>query len=170
MNWMARGAAAVLLTAGGTVARRFLTARGAQRIPTDEPRGDTAPRHAPKPRWHVVTVNRSLEEVQPGGRLPGPLGELGDRIDVQVRRAAGDRGTEIAARLRDGEPTGVAGAAARVSGQDPRQELRSALRQTKQLLETGEVLSADRPTSTRRTITSLPLELATRRAGGEGRL
>ncbi len=160
----------VLVTAGGTAVRRVLSARGTGRIPRDEPRGDAQPRDGGRSRWHVVTVNRPLEEVQPDGQVPGPLGELGDRIEVQVRRAPGGRGTELAARLRAGEPTGAAGAAARLSGRDPRQELRSALRQTKQLLETGEVLSADPPASTRRTITSLPLELATRRAGGEGRL
>ena len=121
-------------------------------------------------RWHTVTVNRPRHEVTPDGRLPQPLEALGDAIEVQIRPAPGDRGTEVAARLRGGVPTGPGGAFARVSGDDPRQQVRSALRQSKQLLETGEVLRADEPSTTRRSLRSLPLALATRRAGGEGRL
>jgi hypothetical protein len=131
--------------------------------------GNGIARDAPD-RWHTVTVNRPLEEVQPDGQLPEPLAELGDAIEVQVRPAPGDRGTELAARLRQGAPTGMRGAAARAAGTDPRQDVRAALRQAKQLLETGEVLSPDQPPTTRRTLRNLPLELATRRAGGEGRL
>jgi hypothetical protein len=59
---------------------------------------------------------------------------------------------------------------ARIAGKDPRQELRAALRQARQLLETGEILRPDTPPTTRRTLRNLPLELATRRARGEGRL
>ena len=128
-------------------------------------------------RWHSVTVNRPLrrpqsppEEVAPEGRLPEPLAELGDAVEVRLRQAPGDRGTEVAARLRDGAPAGPGGVVARAAGTDPRQDLRSALRRAKQLLETGEVLSPDQPPTTRRTLRNLPLELAGRRAGGEGRL
>lgn len=73
--------------------------------------------------------------------LPPPLAELGDRIEVRVRAAAGDKGTELAARLRDRAPSGSA--ASRLSGRDPRAELRSALRRAKQLIEVGEVLVVD---------------------------
>jgi hypothetical protein len=121
-------------------------------------------------RWHPVTVNRPAEEVAPDGNLPEPLAALGDAIEVRVRPGPGGRGTELAARLRQGPPSGLGGVAARAAGRDPRQDLRSALRQARQLLETGEILQADRPTTTRRTLRNLPLELATRRAGGEGRL
>ena len=121
-------------------------------------------------RWHTVTVNRPPEEVAPDGRLPEPLEALGDAVEVQIRPAPGGRGTEVAARLREGAPAGSGGVVARASGNDPRQDLRSALRQSRQLLETGEVLRADEPPTTRRTLRGLPLELATRRAGGEGRL
>src|SRR5918997_1175237 len=75
----------------------------------------------------------------------------GDAVEGRVRPAPGGRGTELAARLRQGAPSGPAGALARVSGSDPRQELRAALRQSRQLLETGEVLSPDSPPTTRRT-------------------
>jgi hypothetical protein len=121
-------------------------------------------------RWHTVTINRPPGEVAPDGRLPQPVAELGDRVEVQIRPAPGDKGTELAARLPAAEPSGLTGTAARMTGNDPRQDLRVALRQAKQLLETGEVLSADKPPTTRRTLRSLPLELATRRGGGEGRL
>jgi hypothetical protein len=121
-------------------------------------------------RWHTVTVNRLPEEVAPEGRLPDPLAGLGDAVEVRVRPAPGGRGTELAARLRDGAPAGAAEAVARAAGSDPRQDLRAALRQSKQLAETGEVLTPDEPSTARRTLRNLPLELATRRARGEGRL
>jgi hypothetical protein len=127
-------------------------------------------RNGTESRWHAVTVNRPPEVVAPEGRPPEPLARLGDRVEVRTRPAPGDRGTELLVRLRGAEPSGLRGAAARIAGQDPRQELRSALRQAKQLLETGEILQADTPPSTRRTLPGLPVDLTTRRAGGEGRL
>jgi hypothetical protein len=42
-------------------------------------------------RWHTVTVNRPPEEVATDGRLPGPLPELGDAVEVQIRPAPGGR-------------------------------------------------------------------------------
>ena len=119
-------------------------------------------------RWHVVTVNRPPEDVSED-RLPGPLAELGDQIEVQIRPAPGDRGTELAARFRGPVPSGLSAAAARLTGQDPRQSVRAALREAKMLLETGEILRPDEPPTTRRTPINLPLELAVRRARGEGR-
>jgi hypothetical protein len=108
--------------------------------------------------------------VAPEGRLPEPLAGLGDAVEVRLRPAPGGRGTELAARLRDGAPAGPGAAVARIAGKDPRQEVRAALRQSRQLLETGEVLTPDEQPTARRTLHSLPLELATRRARGEGRL
>jgi hypothetical protein len=131
--------------------------------------GDGAARVA-RDRWHTVTVNRPPEEVAPEGRLPEPLAALGDTVEVQVRPAPGNRGTELAARPRTGAPSGLRRAAARAAGADPRQDVRTALRQAKQLAEIGEVLEPDKPPTTRRTLRGLPLELATRRARGEGRL
>jgi uncharacterized membrane protein len=124
----------------------------------------------PADRWHAVTINRPPEQVAPDGRPPAPLEALGDSIEVWVRPAPGGRGTELAARLRQGAPSGPGSVAARGQGNDPRQDLRAALRQAKQLAETGEVLRPDEPPTTRRTLRNLPLELATRRARGEGRL
>ena len=131
--------------------------------------GDGTARVAPD-RWHTVTVNRPAEVVAPDGQLPEPLAGLGDAVEVQVRPAPGGRGTELAARPRTSAPSGLRGVVARAAGSDPRQAVRTALRQAKQLAETGEVLEPDKPPTTRRTLRNLPLELATRRARGEGRL
>ena len=60
----------------------------------------------------------------PNGQVPGPLAALGDLVEVQVRPAPGGKGSELAARLREPEPTGPHAAAARISGDDPRQQVR----------------------------------------------
>jgi hypothetical protein len=132
--------------------------------------GNGAAEAEPQSRWRSVTINKSPDEVMLAGRLPDPLLALGDRIEVQVRIAPGDKGTELAARLRQPEPRGVASVGARVSGDDPRQQVRAALRQAKQLIEVGEVLRVDpTPHGTRSaTPTGKLVDLATRRAGGEG--
>ncbi|GAA3552076.1 hypothetical protein GCM10022197_03800 [Microlunatus spumicola] len=125
----------------------------------------------PRSRWRAVTVNRSPEEVMPDGP-PGPLAALGDLVEVEVRPAPGDKGTELRARLRGPEPTGPVAAAARVAGKDPRQRVRAALREAKQLIEVGEVLRVDPAPHGRRTATPTGafVEMATDRAPGEGLL
>lgn len=120
-------------------------------------------------RWLMVTINRRPEEVVPDGRLPEPLARLGDTIEVQVREAPGDRGTELGARPLSPVPTGAGEVVARLSGTDPRQVVRRALRESKCLIETGEVLRRDEPT-TRPTPAGRIMDLAAQRAGGEGRL
>jgi hypothetical protein len=120
-------------------------------------------------RWLVVTIDRPSDEVAPGGQLPQPLADLGDRVEVQLRPAPGDRGTELAARSREAVP--AAGAvAASVKGADLRQAIRSALRQSKQLVEVGEVLRVDPAPHGRRPATpgGKLVEMAASRAGGEG--
>ena len=69
-------------------------------------------------------------------------------------------------------PPGAASAAARLSGNDPRQRVRAALREAKQLIEVGEVLRVDPAPHGRRspTPTGAVVEAATKRAGGEGLL
>ena len=151
-----------VVVAAGVGAGVLVVRRMTARQPSNDAAGQA------RDRWHTVTVNRPPAEVATDGRLPGPLAELSDAVEVQIRPAPGGRGTEVAARLRGEVPSGAA--AARVVGSDPRQDLRAALRQSRQLLETGEVLRADEPPTTRRTLRGLPLDLATRRAGGEGRL
>jgi hypothetical protein len=117
-------------------------------------------------RWHSVTIYRSPEEV---GHLPEPLAELGETIEVRVRPAPGDRGTEVAARLVNDVPGGIGKVASRIKGEDPVGRLRRALREAKQLAEVGEIVRPDVPT-TKRTLTSRPLEYATRHGRAEGRL
>ncbi|WP_077798956.1 hypothetical protein [Streptomyces sp. JHA26] len=119
-------------------------------------------------RWLTVTVNRSMSDVRPAGKLPGSLRRFADEIDVRVSPAPGDRGTEVAARFREPVSAASSSAPARLAGRDPRQELRLALRETKALLEAGEVLRPDAPPTTRPTPGGKLVELFTRRSGGEG--
>jgi hypothetical protein len=107
-------------------------------------------------RWHTVTVNRVPEEV---GHLPEPLDRLGHAVEVRIRPAPGDRGTELAVRLPG-----------TFSGREPVRELRQGLREAKQLLEVGEVLLPDTPPTTRRTVLGRPLAYLTRHGREEGRL
>ncbi|MGY1855344.1 hypothetical protein [Modestobacter sp. SYSU DS0290] len=86
---------------------------------TDDPR--TAAR-----RWRAVTVLTDVEALRT--TPPAPLAAFGDRLEVRVTPAPGDRGAELAARFRGPVTEEEIG------------ELRSALRQAKQLVEVGEVL------------------------------
>ncbi|MDG9684336.1 hypothetical protein QC334_16630 [Streptomyces sp. DH18] len=145
-------AAAAGLTTGALLLRR-LTAH------------DTEP--ADHNRWLVVTVQRDPGEVQ-RDRLPAPLQGFGDRIETRITPAPGDRGTEIAARFRQPQPEATHSVSARISGDDPRQDLRVALREAKALLETGEIMRADAPSTTHDTPGGKLIGLLSRRAGGEG--
>ncbi|KUH40206.1 MULTISPECIES: hypothetical protein [Streptomyces] len=118
-------------------------------------------------RWLTVTVNRPPEEIDPGDP-PEPLRKYADRIEVRTRPAPGGRGTELAARLRGGTPPVATSPVARLAGEDPRQDVRRALRDAKALLEAGEVLEPDAPPTTRDTPGGRLVGLVTRRSGGEG--
>lgn len=87
----------------------------------------------PRSRWRSVTINRPQEAVVSEGKLPAPLLALGDLIEVQVRPAPGGKGAELAARLRVPDP----------ENKDSVQDVRAALRESKQLIEVGEVLKVD---------------------------
>nr|BFE55537.1 hypothetical protein GCM10020063_000630 [Dactylosporangium thailandense] len=106
-------------------------------------------------RWHAVTVNCSPGQLDP---LPPPLNELGFPVEVRIRPAPGDRGTELAARV--------------ASGADPKRvrRLRAALREARSLAEVGEVLLPDAPATTKPTLRSAPLAYATKHGREEGRL
>jgi hypothetical protein len=145
--------AAVAGLATGALVLRRLTARGT------EPAGQD--------RWLVVTVQRDPGEVR-SDTLPTPLRDFGDRIETRITPAPGDRGTEIAVRFRQPRPEGTRSVTARISGDDPRQDLRLALRETKALLETGEIMRADAPPTTHDTPGGKLVGLLSRRAGGEG--
>lgn len=158
---MKRVLAAAMVTAGGAavvLARRLRRRSRAYGSSTAA---------EPRSRWRAVTIHRGLEEVMPDGRVPEPLARLGDLVEVEVVPAAGDKGTELRARLRSPEPGSVVD---RVSGRDPRQQLRSALREAKQLIEVGEVLRVDPVPHGKRTPTPTGwlVERATKRASGEG--
>ncbi|MEO3927235.1 hypothetical protein ABGB07_25700 [Micromonosporaceae bacterium B7E4] len=162
MRWLVGGAAMV---AGGLVVRRLLgrSAHGDGQWPQR-----LAGRR--KPRWHVTTVNRPADKIGVDGQLPEPLTGLGDAVEIQIRPAAGNRGTEIAVRLRDGARLPAARVVRRVMGRDPEQAIRAALREAKQLIETSEVLHPDYPPTTESTPLNRPLQLTTRDGRREGRL
>jgi hypothetical protein len=144
---------------GGTVVRLV-------RSTVDPSSSRSADGGRPASGWLVVTVFRDPTDIDTAP-LPVPLAEFGDRIEVRVRPAGGDKGTELAARLRD-RPSGSA--AGRLGGTDPEGELRSALRRAKQLLEVGEVLALDPVPHGERTPTpgGLLLEAWTRSAPKAG--
>ncbi|MFC8582994.1 hypothetical protein ACFUGD_00155 [Streptomyces sp. NPDC057217] len=120
-------------------------------------------------RWLVVTVNRAPADVYESGPPPRPLDRFGDDLEVRVRPAPGDRGTELSARLRRPLPPGATSFPARLAGRDPRQEVRTALREAKALLEAGEVMLPDHPpTATGGTPAGKLVGLLSRRSGGEG--
>lgn len=90
--------------------------------------------------WLAVTVLCEPSDIDTTA-LPAPLAELGARIEARVTPAPADKGTELAVRWRNRPATGSA--VSRLTGSDPQADLRSALRQAKQLMEVGEVLVVD---------------------------
>ena len=89
---------------------------------TDDPR--TSAR-----RWRAVTVLTEPAQLQ--AAPPAPLAAFGDRLEVRVTPAPGERGAELAARFRGPVTEEEIG------------ELRAALREAKALVEVGEVLRVD---------------------------
>lgn len=106
-------------------------------------------------RRHVVTVYKPLSELE-SEQLPGSLKEIRDGVELTLRAAPGGRGTEIAVRIPDGSPV-TAG------------EVRRALRETRSLIEAGDVLLPSGPPTTVPTLTNRPLQTATQH-GREGGL
>jgi hypothetical protein len=125
-------AASLAARAGGSVVRQVRSA-------IDPSAARPAGAGPPASGWLVVTVYREPSDVDTA-QLPTPLAEYGDRIEIRVRAAPDEKGTELGARLRD-QPSGST--LGRLSGADPQADLRSALRQAKQLIEVGEVLVVD---------------------------
>ncbi|WP_236718069.1 hypothetical protein [Actinoplanes sp. TFC3] len=106
-------------------------------------------------RPHVITVFRPYDELK-AEQVPGSLAELGDTVEVSLRPAPADRGTEISVRPRDGSPVGAG-------------DIRRALRETRSLLEAGDVLLPSGPPTTKTTLLNRPLQAATEH-GREGGL
>jgi hypothetical protein len=103
-------------------------------------------------RRHAITVYRPLDEV--ADVLPEPLSAYQGAIDVQLRAAPAGRGTEISVRaLNDTVSDG---------------DIRRLLRESRSLLEVGDVLQPGGPTTTP-TALNRPLRAATQH-GREGGL
>ncbi|MEU5274684.1 hypothetical protein [Streptomyces hygroscopicus] len=149
------GAAAVVVSAGIRRWRR----RPSRIAPvTDAPGGG---------RWLTVTVNRPPTDVW-AEALPEPLGRYGDRLEIRIRPAPGDRGTELAARTKDQPSRLATSLPGRLAGRDPRQEVRRALREAKSLLEAREVLLPDAPPTAHPSLGGRIVGLLTRRSREEG--
>jgi hypothetical protein len=149
--------AAVAVGAAGVAAG--LVARSLVR---QQDEGDADGRH---PRgWKSVTVLGAADEFAAAG-YPEPLRRIADVVEVRVEPAPGDKGFEVHARLRDGVD-----ARAAIDDDDPERRLRAALRDAKQLFETGEVLRATpRPHGRRpRTLLGTAVDRAEDEAKGEG--
>jgi hypothetical protein len=163
---MKRVVIGVVSVAGtGVVVGRWLASRRRASSPVKDPRAQH--------RWMAVTINCHPDDVAPDGRLPRPLAQLD--VEVRVEKAPGDRGTELYARPRAPVPTGRAAVLARLRGDHPREMVRTALRQVKSLIETGEVLRPDpdltraRPARAGRARAKV-VDMALARAAGEERL
>ncbi|WP_233255397.1 hypothetical protein [Naasia lichenicola] len=114
--------------------------------------------------WKAVTILADPQSVA-DGRYPEPLARIAEMVEIRVEDAPGDKGFELHARVRDGSDVkGVLG------DEDPDQALRVALRDAKQVLETGEVLRAiPRPHGERpRTVTGAVVDAAEDKAKGVG--
>jgi hypothetical protein len=152
----------LLFTAGafavGITARHFVVSRQPSTLELEGP------------RWRKVTIFHSRDVIAPDGVMPQPLLRLGQLVDVKMEPAPGDRGTELSARLRAAEPTGVTGLLQRVRGIDPRQAVRRALRESKQLLEAGEIIRIEPQPHGRRRATpgGAAVDLLAHRSPGGG--
>jgi hypothetical protein len=147
MKNVTKGAVAVAAVAVAALAT-------AQKVAKKVLAGDEGPsRSDGKDRWHAVTVNLPPERVSDDGTAPPPLRDMGG-VEVRLQKAPGDKGTEIYVRST-GADVG---------------EVRRALREAKSLLETGEVLLPDAPSTTQPTPLNKPIRTATEHAREEGRL
>lgn len=144
----------------GAVVIAGVTTAAIVRRRSDNRSGAGRPR-APRSGWLGVTVHTEPDQVLPSGRVPGPLAQLGDAVEIDVRPAPGDKGSELRARFRRGG-----------GGEDGRGRLRAALREAKQLIEVGEVLRVDPTPHGRRsaTPTGFLVDLATARSNTGGTL
>jgi hypothetical protein len=111
-------------------------------------------KRAPR-RDHAITVYKPLSELE-ATQLPGSLRQIAGQVEIHLAAAPGTRGTEIAVRIPDGS---------RISGG----EVRRALRETRSLLEAGDVLLPSGPATTTPTLLNRPLRSITRN-GREGGL
>ena len=95
----------------------------------------TAARHPAG--WKSVTIMGDAGAFATDG-YPEPLNRIATALEIRVEPAPGDKGFEVHARVRD-----HADGAGAIENEPSDHELRVALRDAKQLFETGEIL---RPT------------------------
>jgi hypothetical protein len=109
--------------------------------------------------WKAVTVLGEAADFDRDG-WPEPLRRSAESLEIRIVPAPGDKGFEVHARVREG---------VEVDG-DPDAALRTALRDAKQVFETGEVLrSTPRPHGARpRTLLGRAVDTAEDDAKGEG--
>jgi hypothetical protein len=108
-------------------------------------------------RWRTVTVAAPLDSIA----LPEPLSAFGAAIEVRFTAAPSDKGTQIAARFTNPQDT---------EDESNVGDLRIALRESKSLLETGEVIRLDpKPEGARpATPAGLLTDLLTRKSSEKG--
>jgi len=111
--------------------------------------------------WKAVTVLGEARDFESGG-YPEPLARLAESLEIRIDPAPGDKGFEVHARVREGADAGV--------DDDLEKALREALRDAKQIFETGEVLRATpRPHGERpRTLLGSAVDEAEDEAKGKG--
>lgn len=108
--------------AAGLVARTLVKKERESDGDADHPEG-----------WKAVTILGDADDFSSGG-YPEPLRRVAESLEIRVQPAPGDKGFEVHARVR--ADTGLAGE------EDPGRVLRTALRDAKQVFETGEILRA----------------------------
>ncbi len=86
--------------------------------------------------WKAVTILGDAAAFSHNG-YPEPLQRIADVLEIRLDPAPADKGFEVHARLRDG-----AGSKAVLGEENPDQAVRTALRDAKQVFETGEILRA----------------------------
>ncbi|MBO9039084.1 hypothetical protein N8D74_12590 [Curtobacterium flaccumfaciens] len=111
--------------------------------------------------WKAVTVLGDASDFARDG-YPEPLQRLAGSLEIRIDPAPGVEGFEVHARVRKGVDVDVDG--------DPNAALRAALRDAKQVFETGEILRATpRPHGKRpRTLLGAAVDTAEDDAKGEG--
>ena len=92
--------------------------------------------------WDAEIVEEQPDELISWRSLPDAT--VDNEGTVRFRPAPHDRGTEIHVELRYSPPGGVAGAlAAKISTENPAQQLHDDLRRFKQVIETGDVVRSE---------------------------